>query len=286
MARPKMPARRPAKRPRVPESDETDADDGKSVDLTRCDAADDEAAVKAKGLVHSQFLNPAYSDLSIICGDKVFPAHRIIICPQSKYFEDACKAKFEGEKGEIKINDRDETLVEKMLQFVYTGDYTRDITPETQESVTLMHLFHIVDAKEKKTAPVIARASHFHAQMYAQGDYFQIEGLKAKAKERFEKTFLNSSTKDSFAATVTEVYTSTAEDDRGLRDIVVQLTRNNLPQLRSGQNPILSDQLLKLVPQFMLDICVSAMDECARYQKHSPAWAKQQSRFWESRGQL
>lgn len=168
-----------------------------------------------------------------------------------------------------------------MLQFVYTGDYTRDITPETQKSVTRMHLSHIADAKEKKTASAIVPDSHLHARMYAQGDYFQIQGLKAKAKERFEKTFLNIETKSSFAATVTEVYTSTAENDRGLRDIVVQLTRNSLSQLRSGENPTLSDQLLKLVPQFMFDICVSAMDECARYQKHSPAWARQQSRFWD-----
>ncbi|RHZ46513.1 BTB/POZ domain-containing protein [Aspergillus thermomutatus] len=275
----------PAKRPRVSEPKETDTDDGKLVDLTRCDASGDEAAVKVKGLVHSQFLNPAYSDLSIICGDKVFPAHRIIVCPQSTYFEVACKEKFEEEKGEIRINDRDASLVKKMLQFVYTGDYTCDITPETEEPMTPMHLFHTVDAKEKKTATAIVRDSHFHAQMYAQGDYFQIEGLKAKAKEYFEKTFLNTLEKDSFAATVIEVYTSTAENDRGLRDIVVGLTRNNLPDLRTRQNPILSAHLLELIPQFMLDICVSTMDECARYQKHSPAWVKQQSRFWDSRGE-
>lgn len=170
-----------------------------------------------------------------------------------------------------------------MLEFVYTGDYTRDIAPETQESVTLMHLFHIVDAKEKKTTSAMVPDSLFHAQMYAQGDYFQIEGLKAKAKERFEKTFLNTLEEATFAATVIEVYTSTAENDRGLRDIVVQLTRHNLPHLRNARNPILTGQLLKLVPQFMLEICISTMEECARYQKHSPAWLKQQSQFWDSR---
>ncbi|PKX97673.1 BTB/POZ domain-containing protein [Aspergillus novofumigatus IBT 16806] len=223
------------KRPRVSEPSEKNTDDGKLVDLTRCDAAENEAAVKAKGLVDSQFLNPAYSDLSIICGDKVFPAHRIIVCPQSIYFENACKAKFEGDKGEIEINDRDATLVEKMLQFVYTGDYTCDTPPETGELVTATHLSPTVDAKEK-TAQMIAPDSHFHAQMYAQGDYFQIEGLKAKVKERFEKTFLNTANEHSFAATVIEVYTLTAEDDRGLRDIVVQLTRNNLHSSGLGKN--------------------------------------------------
>lgn len=147
-----------------------------------------------------------------------------------------------------------------------------------------MYLSPTVDAKEKTTASAIVRDSHFHAQMYAQGDYFQIEGLKAKAKEYFRRTFLKTLEKDSFAATVIAVYTSTAENDRGLRDIVVQLTRHNLPSLRTRQNPILSNKPFKRVPQFMLEICVSAMDECARYQKDSPAWLRQQSRLWESRG--
>jgi hypothetical protein len=136
-----------------------------------------------------------------------------------------------------------------------------------------MPLSRILAAKGKETALATVPVSQFHAQMYAQGDYFQIEGLNAKAKDRFEKTFLSISTleKDSSVATVVEVYTSTAEDDRGLRDIVVQLTTNNLPNLRTRENPILSAHLLQLTPQFMLDSCVSTMDECARYQKQSSA---------------
>jgi hypothetical protein len=46
--------------------------------------------------------------------------------------------------------------------------------------------------------------------------------------------FINTLEKDSFAATVVEVYTSTAENDRGLSDIVVQLTRHNLRNLKTS----------------------------------------------------
>ncbi|KAG2014436.1 hypothetical protein GB937_006661 [Aspergillus fischeri] len=222
------------KRPRVSEPTETDTDDEKLVDLTRCDAADDEAAVRSTENKTSQFLNPAYSDLSIICGDKVFPAYRVIGLSS-------------GDKGEIEINVRDATLVAKMLQFVYTDDYTCDTHPETVELVTATYLSPTADTKEE-TAPVIAPVTLSRSD---------IEGLKAKAKERFEKTFLNTANEHSFAATVIEVYASTAENDRGPRDIVVQLTRNNLPQLRTGQDPILSAHILQLIPQFMLDIYVS-----------------------------
>jgi hypothetical protein len=110
-----------------------------------------------------------------------------------------------GEKGENKISDRDATLVEKMLQFIYTGDYTRDTPPETEELVTPRPLSLTLAAKGKKTALATVPDSQFHAQMYAQGDYFQIEGLKAKAKDRFEKTFLCTLEKDSFVGTVVEV---------------------------------------------------------------------------------
>jgi hypothetical protein len=86
------------------------------------------------------------------------------------------------EKREIKIDDRDATFVEKMLQCVYTGDYTRDTPPEPEELVTPMPLSRILAAKGKETALATVPVSQFHAQMYAQGDYFQIEGLNAKAR--------------------------------------------------------------------------------------------------------
>ena len=41
------------------------------------------------------FLNPKYSDLTIICGEYAFPAHKAIICPPSGYFVRACRGGFE-----------------------------------------------------------------------------------------------------------------------------------------------------------------------------------------------
>ncbi|RHZ62446.1 putative plasma membrane protein Pth11-like [Aspergillus thermomutatus] len=62
--------------------------------------------------------------------------------------------------------------------------------------------------------------AYFHAQMYAQGDYFQISALKCKAKQYFEESFMTYPDRDSFTSAVIEVYISTAENDRGLRDIL------------------------------------------------------------------
>jgi hypothetical protein len=39
-------------------------------------------------------LNCRFSDLTIVCRDKVFPAHRVVVCPQSDYFARACEGEF------------------------------------------------------------------------------------------------------------------------------------------------------------------------------------------------
>ncbi|PYH28311.1 uncharacterized protein BO87DRAFT_285522, partial [Aspergillus neoniger CBS 115656] len=60
---------------------------------------------------------------------------------------------------------------------------------------------------------------------------------------------------------------STGEHDRGLRDLVVQLTTDDLNILRSGGNPIFCDSLLEPVPKFMLEVRLSTLDKCAEYQR-------------------
>ncbi|RDH26340.1 BTB/POZ domain protein [Aspergillus welwitschiae] len=233
----------------------------------------------------SQFLNPKYSDLSISCGDEVFPAHRNILCPQSKYFEVACSSRFKESNGEIILENC--MLIKKTLEFLYTGDYTYDGTPITQAHLNLKNSSECslqtwaennieLDAdteqypnpsRKTTTTNFQTCQAFFHAQMYTQGDYFQINELKKKAKDYFMKSFLEHPDQDSFSSSIIEVYSSTGEHDRGLRDLVVQLTTDNLKILRDGDNPILCDRLLESVPKFMLEVWLSTLDKCAQYQR-------------------
>jgi hypothetical protein len=112
--------------------------------------------------------------------------------------------------------------------------------------------------------------------MYAQGDYFQIDALKCKAKECFKESFMKHPNRDSFKSAVVEVYSSTAENDRGLRGLVVQLSTNNMPLLRKAADPLLGGgDLLKHVPSFMRDICLSAVERCAQLQSRPGVTRKQ-----------
>jgi hypothetical protein len=183
-------------------------------------------------------------------------------------------------------------LVKKTLEFLYTGDYTYNGPPNTQALLNSKNSSECspqtwtendeLDAdteqysspsRNPNTTNLQSCHAFFHAQIYAQGDYFQINELKKKAKDYFMKSFLEHPDRHSFSSSVIEVYSSTGEHDRGLRDLVVQLTTDNLKTLRSGGNPIFCNSLLTSVPNFMLDVCLSTLDRCAEYQR-------QQDRIW------
>jgi hypothetical protein len=193
--------------------------------------------------------------------------------------------------GEIRLNDRDSILVRKMLEFLYTGDYTyeasnargsfdsENISGERSQTYldkdiqadTGTKVFTDIQA-ETSSANTRTGQAFFHAQMYAQGAYFQIEGLKARAKEYFQESFMKFPDRESFTSAVLEVYDSIEGHDRGLRDLVVQMTTNNLLLLRANDNPILDGTFLEEVPNFMLEICLSALDRCAKHQREYRGW--------------
>lgn len=183
-------------------------------------------------------------------------------------------------------------LVKKTLEFLYTGDYTYNGSPNTQALLNSKNSSECspqtwtendeLDAdteqysspsRNPNTTNLQGCHAFFHAQIYAQGDYFQINELKKKAKDYFMKPFLEHPDRHSFSSSVIEVYSLTGEHDRGLRDLVVQLTTDNLKTLRSGGDPIFCNSLLASVPNFMLDVCLSTLDRCAEYQR-------QQDRIW------
>ncbi|RDH26971.1 hypothetical protein BDQ94DRAFT_164045 [Aspergillus welwitschiae] len=223
-----------------------------------------------------QFLNPMYSDFTIKCGDEIFPAHRNILCPQSEYVEIACGSHFKESNGEIIIEDCNPMLIKKTLEFLYTGDYTYDGSPNTQALLnsknssrcspqTLTESDYGLDANteqycnpSRKINTTNYQSCHafFHAQI-AQGE----------SKGLYQKSFLGHPARESFSSSVIGVYSSTGEHDRAIRDLVVQLTTDNLKILRSGKDPIFSDRLLASVPKFMLEICLSTLDKCAGYQR-------------------
>ncbi|OJJ87968.1 BTB/POZ domain-containing protein, partial [Aspergillus glaucus CBS 516.65] len=152
------------------------------------------------------YLNPKYSDLKIICRGETLPAHRLVVCSNSSYFARLS----EGLTQEIFLEDHGPFQLKMMLQYLYMEKYT-------PEPAMLAEIY----GKENGDISLFEYRAAFHAQMYGVGDYFQIPGLKTAAQRYFTSAFSFLLNRDAFCTAVSEVYNSTLESDRGLRDIVV-----------------------------------------------------------------
>ena len=75
----------------------------------------------SKRLSEKLFLNDEFSDVKILCEDKIFPCHKNILGSQSKVFKSMlCNTDMvEASSGEIKIADFSADVVETLLYYLY-----------------------------------------------------------------------------------------------------------------------------------------------------------------------
>ncbi|KAK6856547.1 hypothetical protein PG995_006734 [Apiospora arundinis] len=62
-----------------------------------------------------------FSDIKVIVGDKVWRAHKSILCTRSEYFKKAFTGQFkESQTGELEIHDQTPEDVHQILEYLYT----------------------------------------------------------------------------------------------------------------------------------------------------------------------
>ncbi len=69
------------------------------------------------------------------------------------------------------------------------------------------------------------------AQVYTIAEKYNIPSLKVLAREKFDGTVDKGWEDDGFPLAIREIYTSTPDSDRGLRDIVRKVVRENVKAL-------------------------------------------------------
>ena len=138
------------------------------------------------------------------------------------------------------VSADDPKAVELMLGFLYMHDYH---TPSVSISIQDAHGGNpqFCFGRPAKSSPPNAEFpinlpfgsgnTVMHAKLYALGAKYSIESLKRTALEKFTKAANCAWDHSDFIRAVEIVFTSTADEDKGLRDIVVQTVLDHATEL-------------------------------------------------------
>ncbi|KAM5349253.1 hypothetical protein ACJ41O_005760 [Fusarium nematophilum] len=149
------------------------------------------------------------SDASISCDGQVFQVHRIILSIHSKYFAKIFTGPWkESSERVITIEDFNADAVEAMLQFMYWFDYDY----------------------ECEASPM-----SFHAKVYQIADKYDIPALKEHVRGLFGEAIASDWQSDDFPLAIAMAYSSTPKNDRGLRDLVVELSHRHINELLDNE---------------------------------------------------
>ncbi|KAI1754003.1 BTB/POZ protein [Xylaria castorea] len=158
------------------------------------------------------FNNERLADATICCGDQEFKVHAILFSVHSNFFYKAFCGQLKSKNSKIiKLEEVEVEVVKAMIQFMYHFDYS---------------------------SPDGVSTSLFDAKVYSIADRYLIPKLKDYSKTKFETAVSRIPLTANFLACLcavsSEVYCSTPEPDRGLRDIVVEAFHTRLSILEES----------------------------------------------------
>ncbi|KAL8992660.1 MAG: hypothetical protein Q9169_006931 [Polycauliona sp. 2 TL-2023] len=200
--------------------------------------------------IASQFNDPKYSDLTIICGDRKCYVHRIVLCAESVFFKVACNGKFlEAASNEIKLPEDEPMAVERMLKFLYTGDYDDTDNEDSQTAQVLLSrdpspgdtnacghgLSDGSKAPHKAAkAPVQVNVAALMntIDVYTLADKYDMLYLQVFAKSRFKARANDEWATVDIVTIMPIVYSTTPDSNRGLRKIMLDVCLRSTERLK------------------------------------------------------
>jgi hypothetical protein len=173
------------------------------------------------------------------------------------------------------ILQEEPVLVKGMIEYLHRLDYeVPPSCPGTDIFISLDKSTSATVSTETLSEPHEATVTTFdplsvHILMYSLADRMFIEGLKLVSKGKAEQELDRRVNSEIFPRAIIQIYKSTPEIDRGLRDVAIRATMNNLKELRTttvahgGEMalPVFPDSLVKSTPQFASDLAVAMMEK-------------------------
>lgn len=201
----------------------------------------------------------------------------------------------ESVTGEIQLPEDDPVAVEKMIQYMYTLDYSpaekgdeKAKAADAHDDKTSIRSSNPEEAKESNSrkceeahpnqpAESLAGTSRrseslfLHIRVYALAHCLLIPGLKTLARRYFYESLRQHLDSDTFGLAIQDVYCSTPYEDRGLRDLVIKVALDNLRTLTS--TGVLSSSLLRKVPDFASDLSMAMMSMMSKDVPPTSQWS-------------
>ncbi|KAF4541461.1 Btb poz domain protein [Lasiodiplodia theobromae] len=187
--------------------------------------------------LQDDFCTGKYSDMRLVAGDgTIYHVHKVVLCHQSKFFENAMKeGRFrEGYENMIHLEDKDSQTVYTMLRYLY------------------YHNFRFPSSCKTATDYIV-----FAINLYALGDEYHIDPLCRYAFERLKEQTTNIPAESlerilsNFPRIAHAAYDQLPYTGKRIKLLVVSLAKDNIFKLLAHEG-ILS--LIQELPEFARDL--------------------------------
>ncbi|RPA75126.1 hypothetical protein BJ508DRAFT_418290 [Ascobolus immersus RN42] len=171
-------------------------------------------------------LNPEYADFTIKVEDKVFPAHKNVVCSQSEFFKLALRGGFrEAEEATVTITDESAKTIHRLLTYLYTGNYREYPTSAyTSGKAATYTPHHYTDVP----SPHIHYATRVNLRLHLLADKYGIPALSTLGCEKQHTLMRAANLVLEDAWICRQVYSATTKRDDPMRVVC----RDHLISLR------------------------------------------------------
>ncbi|KAI7533878.1 hypothetical protein KC331_g12847 [Hortaea werneckii] len=182
------------------------------------------------------FTSEEHSDLTIVCQDRQWKAHKFLLCAQSEWFRKACAGPWEeGKLGKITLKD-DPQVVDALLHWLYNFDYGDYGNSQDHYCPSVLDV-----------------------RVYAAADKYLLPNLKRLAAEKFEKGMKAEWESGGFVNAIQEAYVVIPESDRTLKKIIIEVaSKHKLALLHPSKGSEDFKRLTAELPEFGKDLLVAS----------------------------
>ncbi|KAL7821847.1 hypothetical protein V8C26DRAFT_323121 [Trichoderma gracile] len=172
-------------------------------------------------------------DFELVCNGHSIRLHKVVVCLQSRVIKAACTGSFEEASGRYEMQDCDFDDVQRLVNFLYAGDYYWGETEQTHELAV-------------------------HISMFALADKYLIDGLLKRATSYFQRAVRLEEDIRIVSQYTKIVYGLQFDSSKSLRDVLLEYFRQEVKYLAAKSDVQQSlEHLMGEVPEFAKDIAMS-----------------------------